>query len=634
MGKSLRAIIRSVLEQLSRRRSVAAMAVTLLVTGFGYVAAYSVVTGRMLTSSEVAIFWRTVPWLLGLRLAADYAWGLHEQRWRYVGLWDTINVAMAVAVSGVVFGAVARSPLSPSVPWSVVLVEVLLSANLLIFARLGFRVAFELAKEPPERGQGRSKRTLVVGAGEGGNLVSHEAARYPEYGYKIVGFVDDDESKVGAKIRGVRVLGPTSMIPSLVEDRNIETVLVAIPSADPDLLRRITALSEEVDVALEILPLQDDSSEGQGGLESIRDIKIHDLLARPPVSLDMKPVQNALREQTVLITGAAGSIGSELARQIVDQGPSPVILLDQTESDLFMLARELRSGSDDSPRLAPVICDILNRDRLERILVEYQPDTILHAAAYKHVPLLEKNPEEAVVNNVFGTLHLARAAGEQGVGTMVLISTDKAVEPSNIMGATKRIAELIVLACHEIYSDTSYRAVRFGNVIGSQGSVLPIFRRQLDAGRPLTVTDPEVNRFFMTAREASQLVLQAAVLETLSGQIGMLEMGDPVKIVDLARNLIRLSPLDVEPDDFIEFTGLRPGEKLSEKLVADHETSIPTEVPKVHAVRDDQLNVGPELLDEIDRWHGELAEGTVDQLTEQVETLCRRYGSQPSQQTT
>jgi FlaA1/EpsC-like NDP-sugar epimerase len=423
---------------------------------------------------------------------------------------------------------------------------------------------------------------LIVGAGEAGSLVSQQMVRYPELGYYVAGFVDDDPAKLGTSMWGARVLGTGQDIPRLVAKHQIEELILAIPSAPPASFRRFVNICGDVDVQLTILPHEKGVLTGPVTLSHLREVRIEDLLAREPVELELPELAGDLSQRSVLITGAAGSIGSELARQVALHGPEVLVLLDQAETDLFYIDLELREKHPEQ-RIVPLVGDILDDGRLAEVMESYRPDRIYHAAAYKHVPLMEANASEAVRNNVIGTWKVAEAAGAAGAGKFVLISTDKAVNPGSVMGVTKRAAELVILSCTERHPGTEYIAVRFGNVLGSQGSVIPVFRRQLAEGRPLTVTDPEASRYFMTIPEAVQLVLEASLLGEARGQITMLDMGHPVRIIDMARNLLRLAGV-TEPDSRIRITGLRPGEKLHEELTFPEEETFPSAHPKVRVV--------------------------------------------------
>ena len=441
---------------------------------------------------------------------------------------------------------------------------------------------------------------LIIGAGEAGTRLAHEMVTFAT-GYQPLGFVDDDPLKWYTRMHGIEVIGGTAQLAPLIASCAPDELIIALPSLDPPGLRRIVSLCEPTRVPFKVLPGIAEVLQGKVGVNQLREVRIEDLLGRDPVELSLPELADDFRDRVVLITGAAGSIGSELARQVARHGPGRLILLDQAESPLFLLELELRKSFPEV-ELRPVVGDILDGELLESLFSHERIHRTFHAAAYKHVPLMETNVREAVRNNVLGTHRVAKAAGRHRCERFVLISTDKAVRPVNVMGATKSVAELLVLTAQREYPATAYMAVRFGNVLGSQGSVIPVFRQQMAAGDQLTVTHPEVSRFFMTIAEATQLVLQASLLEEGKGQIAMLEMGEPIKILDLARKLIRLSGEYRDPDTRIRYIGLRPGEKLHEELVAARERVVPTGVPKVNLVLRPHAEGVKDLTPWIDRW--------------------------------
>lgn len=563
--------------------------------------------------------------LLVLRGAATLLGRLHTHRWRFTNVGDLVDLLVATAGSSVVFFWAGHHwlPVTPTVPRSVVLLEFVFAANLIGGARLGYRMVYEWLRR--DRRPAEDQRdVLVVGAGEAGNRLVREIRRYPEHGFRPVGFVDDDPSKRGTRVQGLPVVGSVEEVSDLVEGLGIEVVVIAIPSATPARLRAIVERCEACDAEVVLLPPVRDVLEGQVRLGQLREVRLEDLLAREPVSLEVPALREHLEGRVVLVTGAAGSIGSELARQVADYGPERLVLVDQAESDLYMLARELeRSLGGD--RLVPAVADILDGAATERLFREHRPDRVYHAAAYKHVPLMEANPRAAVRNNVLGTREVADLAGRSGAEHFVLVSTDKAVAPRSLMGATKRVAERLVLAMAGRHAATSFTAVRFGNVLGSQGSVVPLFERQLAEGGPLTVTHPEATRFFMTISEAAQLVLQASMLAEARNRITMLEMGEPVRIDDVARTLLRLAGVGKERmDEMIEYIGLRPGEKLHEELTGEGEETVSTEVEKVRVVRDDAREAGGDLLERADRWASLVAERREEDVVEEIWAMCGR----------
>jgi FlaA1/EpsC-like NDP-sugar epimerase len=424
---------------------------------------------------------------------------------------------------------------------------------------------------------GTKKRTLIYGAGDAGVTLLREIHQNPALAYEIVGFIDDGPAKAGRFIHGKKVFGNGAALPSIVASRTIETVLIALPSATGAQMTTVLNHCQDAGASYKTVPGLAEVIEGNGLATQIRDVAVEDLLGRTPVRLEHDRISAKLTGNTVLVTGAAGSIGSELCRQIARFNPRAIIGFEIAETALFHLDREMRQ-SFPNVSFYPEIGSIQNKQRLAEVLEQYRPSILYHAAAYKHVPMMETHVFEAVENNVFGTWNVALAAAHHGVEDFVMISSDKAVRPTNVMGATKRVAELLILELQN--GGTKFVSVRFGNVLGSNGSVIPIFKQQIAAGGPVTVTHPEMRRYFMTIPEASQLVLQASTMGR-GGEIFVLDMGAPVKIVDLARNLILLSGLRPDEDIKIEFTGVRPGEKLYEELNSMDEDTLPTPSEKI-----------------------------------------------------
>ena len=508
------------------------------------------------------------------KIFAFYFFKMDRGWWRYASIRDVARLAAANLV-GSVLGCLALLWFAPQgFPRSIYFLDFMLCFGMTAGVRLAVRLAFEFSRLPNLSAR---KRTLIYGAGDAGVTLLREIHQNPALSYEIVGFIDDSPAKVGNFIHRVRVLGNGAVLSYIVAAQNIETVLIAMPSATGAEMTDILKHCHEAGVSYKTVPGLAEVIEGNGLATQIRDVAVEDLLGRNPVRLEEDQIRGALEGKVVLVTGAAGSIGSELCRQIARFHPAGIVGFEIAESPLFEIDREMRQAFPQVP-FYPEIGSIQNRARLDEVLRQYSPSVIYHAAAYKHVPLMEAHIFEAIENNVFGTYNVAVAAAEHGVEDFVMISSDKAVRPTNIMGATKRIAELLLLALQN--GRTKYVAVRFGNVLGSNGSVIPIFKKQIAAGGPVTVTHPDMRRFFMTIPEACQLVLQAAVIAE-GGQICVLDMGEPVKIVDLARNLILLSGLKPDEDIKIEFTGMRPGEKLYEELSTLLEDTAPTAHEKI-----------------------------------------------------
>ncbi len=498
--------------------------------------------------------------MLAAKLTIFRAFGLRDLAWRYLGFEDLLRIGGANLAASTVSTVVLRLVIGSLFPRSVHIIDLLVTTALLVTAHAAGKLFFDFRPGAPAP----SRRIAIYGAGRAGVILLGEIQANPQNGYQVSGFFDDDPLKRGLRIHGVKVLGGLTDLAPAVRKHRVETVLIALPTATG---HRITAILEECDrasVMAKRIPALEELMSNQ-----IRDVRIEDLLGRPPVELAAHRSPE-MHGRVVLVTGAAGSIGSELCRQIARLHPAALIGLDHAETALYEIDRELRASF---PKLAfhPEVGSIQNPRRLEEIFREYGPQSVYHAAAYKHVPLMESHLFEAVENNVFGTRNVARAAAAFGAEDFVLISSDKAVRPANVMGATKRLAEMVSQAQGQSCGSGRFMAVRFGNVLGSSGSVIPLFKQQIAAGGPLTVTHPEMRRFFMTIPEAAQLVLEAAALGR-GGEIFMLEMGAPVRIADLARQMILLSGR--KPEEIpIEFTGIRPGEKLYEELNAHEEAS-------------------------------------------------------------
>ena len=494
--------------------------------------------------------------------------------WRYVSIRDVARLAAANLV-GSTLGWLALLGLAPvGFPRSIYFLDFLVCLGMTVGAHVTVRLALEFFRLP---NLGTKKRTLIYGAGNAGVTLLREIHQNSALAYEIAGFIDDDPVKAGTIIHGARVLGDGAALPSVVASQIIETVLIALPSATGAQMTIVLNHCHETGVSYKTVPGLAEVIEGNGLATQIRDVAVEDLLGRTPVRLEHERISARLTGNTVLVTGAAGSIGSELCRQIARFNPAGIVGFEIAESPLFEIDREMRRSFPKVP-FYPEIGSIQNKQRLAEVLEKYRPSILYHAAAYKHVPMMEANVFEAVENNVFGTWNVALAAAHHGVEDFVMISSDKAVRPTNIMGATKRAAELLILELQN--GGTKFVSVRFGNVLGSNGSVIPIFKQQIAAGGPVTVTHPEMRRYFMTIPEASQLVLQASTMGH-GGEIFVLDMGVPVKIVDLARNLILLSGLRPQEEIKIEFTGVRPGEKLYEELNSMEEDTLPTPYEKI-----------------------------------------------------
>lgn len=528
-----------------------------------------------LPSKSIHYLVYTVPiWIIVKSVVFQLA-NLNRPGMRYVSIND-IRRLLAANFTGSAISCLLIITLEPSgFPRSIYLIDLMVA----FLGTAGVRVVVRMTREAMRTGSNGApeRKTFIYGAGDAGVILLREIRNNPRLPYRVCGFIDDDLLKQGLCINGVTVMGGGDKISALIRKRKVDIILIAIPSATGAEMTRILSLCYAASVECKTIPGLGEIIEGTGLVGQVRDVAVEDLLGRTPVRLEESQICAALEDKVILVTGAAGSIGSELCRQLARFRPAGIVGFDIAESPLFDIDREMRQTFPDVP-FYPEIGSVQNRKRVDDVLRRRKPETIYHAAAYKHVPLMEEHVFEAIENNILGTLNIAESAANHEVGDFVMISSDKAVRPTSVMGATKRIAEMLLLALQN--GGTQYIAVRFGNVLGSSGSVIPTFKKQIAAGGPVTVTHPEMRRFFMTIPEACQLVLQASAIGK-GGQICILDMGQPVKIVNLARNLILLSGLKPGEDIKIEFTGMRPGEKLCEELSTLFEESVPTDHEKI-----------------------------------------------------
>ncbi|MGI8638706.1 MAG: polysaccharide biosynthesis protein [Pyrinomonadaceae bacterium] len=527
-----------------------------------------------------------LPFVVLVQFSSLFIVGAYSIIWRYVSLEDIKSFLKAAFISGVIL-ILVRLLLSPEkfirwqVPLSIILMDTIFAFAGLLALRVLRRSVYEVSeKRTYQIGKRRKvrKQTLIVGAGRLGAATIKEVVGRADTELDVKGFIDDDRRKKGGSVGGIKVLGTTDDLARLADELRIDQIVLAIDQANSKDIRRILDICRAIPVKAQIVPSLNEIAHGRVAVNRIRDVQIEDLLGREPVELDNQNLHDFLTDKTVMVTGAGGSIGSELVRQIVNFSPQLILLVERTEFVLFQIERELIKNFPET-KFVPLLADIGDAPRMREIFSDYKPEVIFHAAAHKHVSLMELNPSEAIKNNVFATKLIGELAGEYGAKDFVLISTDKAVNPTSIMGASKRIAEIVLQDLNQIYP-TNYMAVRFGNVLGSTGSVIPIFREQIKEGKAVTVTDPKMTRYFMTIPEASQLVLQAGALGT-GGEIFILDMGEPVKILDLAEDMIRLSGLQPYEDIDIIFTGIQQGEKLFEELEITGEKLLNTTHPKI-----------------------------------------------------
>jgi FlaA1/EpsC-like NDP-sugar epimerase len=564
-----------------------------------------------------------LPLLILVRLAVFFPFRLHQGLWRYASIWDLRNIVAGVAASSLIFWTLTHGVLGiTSYPRSVFIIDAILLISLMGGVRLSRRLY-----SASSRHQG-TRRVLIYGAGDAGEMIARDMLQSAEYGATPIGFVDDDHRKVDRRIHGIPVIAGRQQLAEIIEAYKPDELLLAIPSASRDSIRSIVRTLEPYKIRITTLPRLRDLIGERVEVGQIRQLRVEDLLARDPVGLDYNPLREFLAHKRVLVTGAGGSIGSELCRQIASAHPAALVLLDRYENGLFHIHQELRAAFPDV-KLHQVIADITDARRIEQVFDDMRPQLLFHAAAHKHVPLMEDNPCEAVKNNVKGTRLVAEAALRRGIERFLLISTDKAVNPTSVMGSTKRVAELIVESLSNS-TKTSFAAVRFGNVLGSNGSVVPTFLAQIAKGGPVTVTHPEVKRFFMLIPEAVQLVLYAAALPDRA-PLFVLDMGEQVKVADMARDLIRLSGLVPDKDIEILFTGMRPGEKLFEELVGDDEFAEPSLLDKILRVQPRSARDLDGFSESLARLEGLAVEGRSDDVLRQLDCLLTAYASNRTQ---
>ncbi len=538
----------------------------------------------------------TWPYVVGFQYLVLAAIGVQRMAWRYVGIGDAKRILLGLALATAALAAL-RFGFAPFrehayLRYALIPLGVLgMDFTLAFLGVTGIRVLRRMLSEREERDRKHlrrgvtKKRTLLLGAGRAGVLVAREVAQNPHLGMQVVGFVDDDPGKRGIRIQGAPVLGGIDDLRKVVYEKEVEQAVITITAAPGEAIRRIMGLGEAISLPMKIIPGIHEILEGRVNLSRIREVTIEDLLGCESVELDLDAIRTFVQGKRVIVTGAGGSIGSELCRLVARFGPETLVLLEQAENALFEIHSELRRDVSEVPTVA-VIADVCDGARVERIFTEHRPQVVFHAAAHKHVPMMEWNSCEAIKNNVFGTRTVAEAAHRHGTGAFVLISTDKAVNPTSVMGASKRVAEITIQALSQrTDTSTKFMAVRFGNVLGSAGSVIPVFRKQILAGGPVTVTHPDMKRYFMTIPEACQLVMQTATMGE-GGEIFVLDMGEPVHIVNLARDMIKLSGL-TEDEIPIVYSGVREGEKLFEELSMDSEQMTRTRHPKIFIGRID-----------------------------------------------
>ena len=564
------------------------------------------------------LLWAVAPILIMVRLAVMPFFNLMHGWWRHTGIDDAVDVVKAILTGSLAFFLIVRDGWGlKDFPLSVYMLEALITFMLLTGVRVLSRMLAETV-----RADAASKRLLLVGAGHAAQMIIRETQQ-AETGYQVIGCVDDNPLKKGLRVLGVPVLGPVEALGKIVGQQRIEEVLIAIPSATPAQMRRLVAICKEANAAFRTVPALAELIAGRVNLEQAREVSLTDLLGRVPVDLDLESVGEQIRDRVVMVTGAAGSIGSELCRQIQTYKPKLLVCLDQNETGIFHLQHQLAQGdgnnnNDNNDRKVFCVADFTNPERMRRIFLIYGVEIVFHAAAYKHVPVMEDNVDEAVGNNVFGLLSLLNVAESSNCSTFLMISSDKAVNPTNVMGCTKRVGELILAAWP--LQRMRCVSVRFGNVLGSNGSVIPIFQEQIRQNRPITITHPEITRFFMTISEAVSLVLQAFAIGR-DGDILVLDMGKPVRITDLAETLVRLSGKSRQKFKFI---GLRPGEKLFEELFYSDERVFPSVCEKIACTEGVKL-AWPALKRSLDELYVAMSLGQREPILTQLKRIVPQF---------
>lgn len=534
------------------------------------------------TFSNSLILVSSITLLISHYIAAHF-FHLYDRIWSVASVKELLTIFYAVTIS-IIAASGIQFIVNNDVYIRLMIITWLLHIILIGGSRFIFRIAHDRTFMKPH---GDLKRVLIVGAGQAGTLLVRNIKHNPNPEYTPIVIVDDDPNKQNLQLLDVKVCGTTNDIPRLVKEKQIDEIILAIPSLGKVEMKEIYETCAKTNAPVKIMPKIEDVMTGKVSVNDMQEVKIEDLLGRDEVKLDMVAISNKLTGKVILVTGAGGSIGSEICRQVMKFEPKMLLLLGHGENSIYTIHMELTKNGNDYTEIIPIIADVQDRERIFDVVDMYRPDVIYHAAAHKHVPLMEYNPKEAVKNNIFGTKNVADAADEYGVSNFVLVSTDKAVNPPNVMGSTKRIAEMVIqnLATR---SETTFAAVRFGNVLGSRGSVVPLFKKQIAEGGPITITHPEITRYFMTIPEASRLVLQAGTLAQ-GGEVFVLDMGESVKIVDLAKNLVRLSGFK-EDEIKLEFTGLRPGEKMYEELLNPEEIQEEHVYPKIHVGKANPLD--------------------------------------------
>jgi FlaA1/EpsC-like NDP-sugar epimerase len=569
---------------------------------------------------------RHIPVYSVLILGIYYLFGLYSSLWEYASIKEMISI-LGASIFGVflVYTVFTISSIELTSNFYVINTLFLLvsSGGVRFSYRLGRVYKIYRLHKSSQFLSNKCSRVLIIGAGDSGTMTAKEIENYPELNKIIIGFLDDDESKIGVKIIGIPVLAEIKSVGAIVEDLGIDEIIISIPSLSSKRKREVFDFCKFLDVKLKTVPSLYDLIDGKIEIEQIRNVEIEDLLGRDPVKIDNPEIAEYIENKVALVTGGGGSIGSELCRQVAAFKPKLLIVFDIYENNAYSIQNELKRLHGDSLNLKVLIGSVRDEERLKEVFEKYRPEVVFHAAAHKHVPLMQDSPFEAIKNNSIGTYCTADTAGVYGTKRFVFISTDKAVNPTNVMGASKRLAEIAIQRLNEKYSETEFMAVRFGNVLGSNGSVIPLFKDQIKNGGPVRVTHPDIIRYFMTIPEAVQLVLQAGSMST-GGEIFVLDMGDPVKILELAKDLIRLSGFEPYEEISIEFVGLRPGEKLFEELLLNEEGIKDTIHEKIFVIK--PVNLETRQIDEVMKLiRNAIKNRDIIELEKQIEILIPKY---------
>jgi FlaA1/EpsC-like NDP-sugar epimerase/ActR/RegA family two-component response regulator len=588
-----------------------------------YVAAYFIRFDSIPDAQYMELMIRTLPFVLIVRMAALFYFKLNTSMRQYASMEDLTQIIKAVTMSSVLIVAIAMV-IQVGHPRSIFIIDWLL----LIIALSGTRFVVRITRPIRSRqknGNGRRKKVLVVGAGDAGEMIARDMVYRYSHNYEVVGLIDDNPKKHGKQIHGVPILGGGPDIPAIVKERNIEEIIIAIPSTTSEQKRGIVDYCIKSGAKYRTVPNMSDLVDGTVKVKELREVRLEDLIGRDEMFLDRGKIAEYIKGKNVLITGAGGSIGSELCRQVARLNPGKLILFEKAENPLFYIDMELGQFYKELKKV-PVVGDICDKNRVEDVFSEHKPQIVFHAAAHKHVPLMEINGMEAIKNNVFGTKILAETAAKSGVEKFIMLSTDKAVAPTSLMGVSKRVAELYITSLRD-KSATKFMAVRFGNVLGSEGSVVPAFKKMIEKGGPITITHPDITRYFMTIPEAAGLVMEAGFMGQ-GGEIFILEMGKQIKILDLARDMIRLSGLEPDKDIKIVFTGLRPGEKMYEALVAEDEELLKTSHEKIMMVETNKEN-GKNVIGRLEALEQIVAREDIFSLLGQLKKMVPNYKPNP-----